>query len=92
MVTLTSTSDEGIVGQISNSLGNAVNYVSETVQGNASEASKEANKEQAKGNIGDTSATGRVSGALGAASDKLDQHKHEGSAKLNKYVLPVASS
>jgi hypothetical protein len=85
-VALTIPPDEGIVGQIGNSLGNAVNYVSETVQGNASEASKEANKEQAKGNVGDTSLTGRASGAFGAASDKLDQHKHEGSAKINKYV------
>ncbi|KAE9983558.1 hypothetical protein BLS_004140 [Venturia inaequalis] len=76
--------NEGIVGQISNSLGNAANYVSETIQGNASEASKEANKQQAKGNAGDTSLTGRASAALDAGSDKLDQHKHEASAKANK--------
>jgi F0F1-type ATP synthase membrane subunit b/b' len=76
--------NEGIVGQITNSLGNAANYVSETIQGNASEASKEANKQQAKGNAGDTSLTGRASGALDAAGDKLDQHKHEASARANK--------
>ena len=75
---------EGIIGQISNSLGNAANYVAETVQGNASEASKEANKQQAKGNAGDTSLGGRASAALDAGSDKLDQHKHETSAKANK--------
>lgn len=40
--------------------------------------------EQAKGNIGDTSLSGRVSGALGAASDKLDQSKHETAGKANK--------
>merc|ERR1712098_276492 len=46
--------NEGIVGQVTNSVKNAANYVSETIQGNAAEASKEANKEQAKGNVGDT--------------------------------------
>merc|ERR1711939_659133 len=61
--------NEGIVGQAVNSVKNAANYVSETIQGNAAEASKEANKEQAKGNVGDTTMSGRASGALGAASD-----------------------
>ncbi|CAI6333012.1 unnamed protein product [Periconia digitata] len=76
--------NEGLVGQISNSVTNAANYVSETIQGKGAEASKEANKEQAKGNAGDTTLGGRASGALGAASDKLDQHKHETSSKANK--------
>ena len=76
--------NEGIVGQISNSIGNAVNYVSETIQGNTAEASKEANKQQAKGNTADDSISGRVSGAMGAASDKIDQHSHEANAKANK--------
>lgn len=59
--------------------------VSETIQGNSAEASKEANKQQAKGNVpGNDSVSDRVSGALGAASDKMDQTKHEGSAKANK--------
>ena len=76
--------NEGLIGQAVNSVKNAANYVSETVQGNASEASKETNKQQAKGNAGDTSLTGRASGALNAAGNKLDQTKHEGSAKANK--------
>jgi hypothetical protein len=76
--------NEGIVGQVTNSVKNAANYVSETVQGNTAEASKEANKEQAKGHVGDTSLSGRASGAFGAASDKLDESKHETSAKANK--------
>ncbi|KAM3422182.1 hypothetical protein BST61_g2551 [Cercospora zeina] len=42
--------NEGIIGQAANSVKNAANYVSETVQGKSAEASKEANKEQAKGN------------------------------------------
>lgn len=68
--------NEGIVGQAVNSVKNAANYVSETVQGNTAEASKEANKEQAKGNVpGNDSISDRVSGALGAGQDKLDQHK-----------------
>ncbi|KAJ4317257.1 Ras- protein rsr1 [Ascochyta rabiei] len=77
--------NEGIVGQIGNSIANAANYVSETVQGNAAEASKEGNKQQAKGNVpGQDSISDRVSGAMGAASDKIDQSKHEGSAEANK--------
>ena len=77
--------NEGIVGQIGNSIANAANYVSESVQGNAAEASKESNKQQAKGNVpGQDSVTDRVSGATGALSDKLDQTKHEGSAEANK--------
>jgi hypothetical protein len=40
--------------------------------------------EQAKGNAGDTSLSGRASGALGAASDKLDESKHDASARANK--------
>merc|ERR1712151_545207 len=71
--------NEGIVGQ-------AANSVSETIQGTSAEASKEANKQQAKGNVaGNDSITDRASGALGAASDKIDQHKHEGAASANKH-------
>lgn len=76
--------NEGIVGQVANSVKNAANYVSESIQGNSAEASKEANKQQAKGNTPNDSLTDRASGALGAASDKMDQHKHETSAKANK--------
>lgn len=43
--------------------------------------------EQAKGNVGDTSLSGRASGALGAASDKLDQTKHESAGKANKEAI-----
>lgn len=77
--------NEGILGQVANSVSNAATYVSETIQGNSAEASKEANKQQAKGNVpGQDSLTDRASGALGAASDKIDQTKHEGSAEANK--------
>lgn len=43
--------NEGIVGSAINSAQNAANYVSESIQGKGSEASKEANKQQAKGNV-----------------------------------------
>ncbi|KAF2718414.1 hypothetical protein K431DRAFT_287692 [Polychaeton citri CBS 116435] len=77
--------NEGIVGQAVNSAKNAANYVSETIQGGSAEASKEANKQQAKGNVpGQDSLSDRASGAFGAASDKLDQKKHDTSASANK--------
>jgi Glucose-repressible protein Grg1 len=79
--------DESLVGKIGNSAKNAANYVTETVKGASSEVSKEANKEQMKGNVGDTSLSGRASGAFGAASDKLDQAKHDASADANKRAI-----
>jgi hypothetical protein len=78
----------GIVGQAVNSISTAANYVSESIQGTSAEASKEANKQQAKGNVaGNDSITDRASGALGAAGDKIDQHKHEGAASANKHSI-----
>merc|ERR1712059_165292 len=68
--------NEGIVGQVTNSVKNAANYVSETIQGNA----------------GDTTMSGRASGALGAASDKLDQTKHESAGKANKEAIQASHS
>merc|ERR1711964_783897 len=77
--------NEGIIGQVTNSVSNAANYVSETIQGATATSSKEANKEQAKGNVpGKDSLTDRASAALDAGSDKIDEKKHEGSAKANK--------
>merc|ERR1712137_968772 len=73
--------NEGIVGQVTNSISNAAQYVSETVQGATATSSKEANREKAKGNV---SISDRASGALDAAGDKIDEKKHEGSAKANK--------
>merc|ERR1712183_89198 len=77
--------NEGIVGQVTNSISNAANYVAETVQGATATSSKEANKEKAKGNVpGNDSIADRASGALDAAGDEIDEKKHEGSAKANK--------
>lgn len=64
---------------------NAANYVAESVQGAAASASKEGNKEQAKGNVpGKDSLTDRATGALDATSDKLNEKKHDTSASANK--------
>lgn len=64
---------------------NAANYVAESVQGAAASASKEGNKEQAKGNVpGKDSLTDRATGALDATSDKLNEKKHDASASANK--------
>ncbi|PSN73362.1 hypothetical protein BS50DRAFT_568911 [Corynespora cassiicola Philippines] len=80
--------NQGILGQAANTVKNAVNYASETVQGAAAETSKEANKEQAKGNVPGKDGIGdRISGALGAGSDKIDQTKHDASADANKHSI-----
>jgi Ras-related protein Rap-1B len=77
--------NDGIVGQAVNSVKNAANYVSESIQGQSAEASKEANKQQAKGNVpGNDSITDRASGAFSAVGDKMDQTKHDGAAEANK--------
>jgi len=77
--------NEGLVGQLANSAQNAVNYVSDTIQGNTAEAKKEAHKEQAKGNVaGKDSLTDRASGLLNAGGDKMDEHTHKTSAEVNK--------
>jgi len=76
-----------------------VTYIANSLSQSA-EASKEGNKQQAKGNVpGQDSLTDRASGALGAASDKINQEKHEGSASgkltdLNHYsefIIPNSS-
>jgi len=77
--------NEGLLGSLANSAGNAVNYVSDTLQGNAAEAKKETGKEQAKGNVpGNSSISDRVSGGLDAISGATDEAKYKGSAETNK--------
>ncbi|KAI9900647.1 hypothetical protein N3K66_004909 [Trichothecium roseum] len=60
----------------------AVNYVTETVQGTLSGASKEANKEVAKDNNVDVGT--RLTAAKDALGDKVDQSGHEGKAEAHK--------
>jgi len=61
---------------------NAANYVSESVQEAASGASKEANKNVAKDS--DASLGTRASAAKDALGDKADESSHGASASLNK--------
>ncbi|KFY43779.1 hypothetical protein V495_03774 [Pseudogymnoascus sp. VKM F-4514 (FW-929)] len=61
---------------------NAANYVSETVQGAGSEASKEANKSVAKDN--DASLSSRATAAKDALGDKIDESSHNTKADVHK--------
>ncbi|MDI1485878.1 MAG: hypothetical protein OHK93_004067 [Ramalina farinacea] len=59
---------------------NAANSVSETVQGGASQASKEGNKHIAKDGNNDMST--RATAAKDMVGDKLDQKKHETNSNI----------
>ncbi|KFY02969.1 hypothetical protein O988_01787 [Pseudogymnoascus sp. VKM F-3808] len=61
---------------------NAANYVSETVQGAGSEASKEANKSVAKDN--DANLSSRATAAKDALGDKIDESSHNTKADVHK--------
>ncbi|KAJ5196559.1 Glucose-repressible protein Grg1 [Penicillium cf. viridicatum] len=61
---------------------NAVNYVSETVQGGGAEASKETNKHVAKDS--DASLGSRVTAAKDAVVDKKDEASHNTKADVHK--------
>ncbi|OBT82609.1 hypothetical protein VE02_07971 [Pseudogymnoascus sp. 03VT05] len=61
---------------------NAANYVSETVQGKGAEASKEANKTVAKDN--DASLSSRATAAKDAVGDKFDETGHNTQADVHK--------
>jgi hypothetical protein len=63
-------------------LQNAANYVSESVQGAGSQASKEANKHVAKDN--DASLSSRATAAKDAVGDKFDQSSHDTKADVHK--------
>ncbi|KAL4950650.1 glucose-repressible protein Grg1 [Aspergillus filifer] len=61
---------------------NAANYVSETVQGAGSSASKETNKNVAKDN--DASLSARATAAKDAVVDKKDEKSHDAKADVHK--------
>lgn len=61
---------------------NAANYVSETVQGTGAEASKEANKQVAKDD--DAKVSTRASAAKDALFDKKDEKTHDTKADVHK--------
>ncbi|KAF7552487.1 hypothetical protein G7046_g7402 [Stylonectria norvegica] len=60
----------------------AVNYVAETIQGAASGASKETNKQVAKD--GNVSIGTRATAAKDALGDKVDETKHDNKAEAHK--------
>ncbi|PHH90317.1 hypothetical protein CDD83_3991 [Cordyceps sp. RAO-2017] len=64
------------------SVKQAANYVSETVQGVTSGASKEANKEVAKDS--NVAVGTRLSAAKDAVGDKVEQTTHENKAEAHK--------
>lgn len=59
-----------------------MDQISEKAQGGGKKASKEVNKEIAKDPNVRTS--DRLRAMKDAAGDKVDQHKHESAAKMNK--------
>ncbi|KAJ5633245.1 hypothetical protein N7490_009584 [Penicillium lividum] len=61
---------------------NAANYVSESVQGTGAQASKEGNKQVAKDD--DAKLSTRASAAKDAIFDKKDEKSHDVKADLNK--------
>ncbi|KAI0997929.1 hypothetical protein K3495_g10261 [Podosphaera aphanis] len=64
------------------SIKQAANYVSETVQGTGAEVSKEANKNVAKDS--DASLTSRATAAKDAVVDKTNETSHKAKADVNK--------
>lgn len=61
---------------------NAANYVSESVQSTFATGSKEANKEVAKDS--DQSIGTRLSAGIDAAKDKMDEKSHDAKAEAYK--------
>ncbi|CEL01362.1 Putative Glucose-repressible protein [Aspergillus calidoustus] len=61
---------------------NAANYVTESIQGAGASASKEANKNVAKDN--DASLSSRATAAKDAVVDKKDEKSHDTKADVHK--------
>ncbi|KAJ5793324.1 hypothetical protein N7451_003023 [Penicillium sp. IBT 35674x] len=61
---------------------NAANYVSESIQGTGAEASKETNKQVAKDS--DAKISTRASAAKDAVVDKKDEKSHDVKADVHK--------
>ncbi|KAL2203296.1 hypothetical protein CC79DRAFT_1373440 [Sarocladium strictum] len=67
------------------SIKQAANYVSETVQGATSGASKEANKQVAKD--GNVDASTRLTAAKDALGDKVEESGHNSKADVHKEAI-----
>ncbi|KAK4045879.1 hypothetical protein OIV83_006563, partial [Microbotryomycetes sp. JL201] len=77
------TTNSSTSGGIADKISNAANYVGETVKEYTAGASKEGNKEVAKGHT-DASLSERASAGLDAASDKLNESSHGAKADAHK--------
>ncbi|KAM0751482.1 Grg1 protein [Meredithblackwellia eburnea MCA 4105] len=71
------------MSSVGDKISNAANYVSESAKEFTSSASKEANKETAKGNTG-ASLSERASAGFSAAGDKIDESAHGTKADAHK--------
>ncbi|GAA5891737.1 hypothetical protein JCM16303_003023, partial [Sporobolomyces ruberrimus] len=80
MVWRASTGSTSTVESIKNTVVDAANYVSETVQEYTSASSKETNKEIAKGNT-NASIGDRVSAGFSAVGDKAEESGHSAKAE-----------
>merc|ERR1711890_124202 len=81
--TMASTSATSTTESITNTLSDAANYVSETIQGKSAESKKEGNKEIAKGNT-NASIGDRISAGVDAIGNKADESKHVSKAEAYK--------
>jgi len=80
---MASTTNTSTTGGIADTISHAVNYVTESVSEMTSAASKEKNKEVAKGHT-DASLSERASGAFNAVGDKLEEEGHSSKADAHK--------
>ncbi|TVY27118.1 Glucose-repressible protein [Lachnellula hyalina] len=70
------------MSDITQTIKDGVNYVSESIQGAGAQASHEANKETAKSS--DASLGTRASAAKDSVGDKFDQKSHDTKAEVHK--------
>ncbi|KAI5478605.1 hypothetical protein MNV49_004747 [Pseudohyphozyma bogoriensis] len=80
---MASTTNTTTSGGIADTISNAASYVTESVKELASGASKEGNKEVAKGHT-DASLSERASAGFDAIGDKIDESSHGAKADAHK--------
>ncbi|KAK4704495.1 NADH:quinone reductase (non-electrogenic), partial [Phenoliferia sp. Uapishka_3] len=86
---MASTTSTSTAESIKNTVSDAANYVSETAKSTLSGASKEGNKEVAKGHT-DASLSDRASAGFSAVGDKVDEKSHD--AKGSAYAFSSSSA
>ncbi|KAL8279830.1 hypothetical protein RQP46_007680 [Phenoliferia psychrophenolica] len=80
---MASTTSTSTTGSIANTVSDAANYVVESGKELLSGASKEGNKEVAKGHT-DASLTDRASAGFSAVGDKIEESGHSAKADAHK--------